>query len=222
MFPKIHRSSVGTELKFTNDFTNISGKSIRKYEKIREDIPEAQKCANAEKSFHIGHLRRNTILIRSYEKMIKVCFICHGNICRSPMAEFVFKDIVLKKGVADLFEIASCATSREEIGCDIHYGTKDKLKKEGIAFTRRRAVQLTREDYEYYDYLLAMDTNNLRNINRIIGSDSLNKVHLLLEFAGLNRSIADPWYTGDFDETYKDVCLGCEAFFEHLKLKGEI
>ena len=154
--------------------------------------------------------------------MIKVMFICHGNICRSPMAEFVMKDLVKKKGLEDLFEIASCATSREEIENDMHYGSKNKLRDKGIPFTRRRAVQLTRADYDTYDYLIAMDGYNLRNINHIIGVDSEKKIHLLLEYAGELRDIADPWYTGNFDDTYEDVCKGCDAFLEYLKKKGEI
>lgn len=132
------------------------------------------------------------------------------------------KDLVKKKGLEDVFEIASCATSREEIGNDMHYGSKDKLREVGIPFSRRRAVQLTRGDYEYCDYLIAMDGYNLRNITRIIGSDPEKKVHLLLEFAGELRDIADPWYTGNFDDTYDDVRKGCDAFFEYLKRKGEI
>ncbi len=99
--------------------------------------------------------------------MIRVLFICHGNICRSPMAEFVFKDMVSKRGMSDMFYIASAATSREEIGNDIHYGTKQKLDEEGIPYTRRGAVQITKKDYEKYDYILLMDTNNIRNIKRI-------------------------------------------------------
>ena len=154
--------------------------------------------------------------------MIKIMFICHGNICRSPMAEFVMKDLVKKKGVEDLFEIASCATSREEIGCDMHHGSKTKLREVGIAFSRRQAVQLTRADYEKYDYLIAMDANNLRNISRIIGDDPERKVHLLLEYAGELRNIADPWYTGNFDETYDDVRKGCDAFYDYLCRKGEL
>jgi len=154
--------------------------------------------------------------------MMKIMFVCHGNICRSTMAEFVFKDIVRKKGLEDVFEIASSATSREEIGNDIHPGTRRKLTEEGVPFTRRRAVQLTRRDYDAYDMLIGMDAANIRNMMRIIGSDPENKMHLLLEFAGKNRGIADPWYTGNFEDTYADVREGCEALFGYLEENGEI
>ena len=148
---------------------------------------------------------------------VKILFICHGNICRSPMAEFVMKHMVREEGLEKNFYIASAATSREEIGNDIHYGTRAKLREEGIPFARRQAVQLRLEDYEKYDYLIAMDRNNLRNIQRIIGEDPAGKVRLLLEFAGEYRDIADPWYTGNFDETYDDVTKGCEALLREIR-----
>lgn len=149
--------------------------------------------------------------------MTKVLFVCHGNICRSPMAEFLLKDMVEKKDLEACFEIASAATSREEIGNPVHRGTRNKLAQFGISVAGKTARQMTRKDYEYYDYVIAMDRNNLRNIDRIIGSDSLNKVSLLLDFAGRNgESIADPWYTGDFDLTYKDVKVGLDGFLKYL------
>lgn len=149
--------------------------------------------------------------------MTRIMFICLGNICRSPMAEFVMKELVRRAGEEKEFEIASSATSREEIGNDIHYGTRRMLEEMNIPFTRRAAVQLTRADYDKYDLLLAMDTSNLRNIERIMGGDPEGKVHLLLEYAGENRSIADPWYTGNFEETWRDVLRGCEALYKSLK-----
>lgn len=148
--------------------------------------------------------------------MIKVLFICHGNICRSPMAEFVFKDMVNKRGIAEHFEIASAATSMEEIGNDIHYGTRGILQEHRIPFCRRRARQITRKDYDYYDYLIGMDTANIRNMNRTFGGDPDNKIYKLLAFAGIGRDVADPWYTGDFDITYRDVRQGLEAFLKEL------
>ena len=151
--------------------------------------------------------------------MTKILMICHGNICRSTMAEFVMKDMVRKAGLEDEYYIESAATSREEIGNDTHPGTKRKLTEVGIPFTKRRARQVTKNDYDEYDYLVIMDQNNFRNLNRIIGSDPENKVFKLLDFAGKNRDIADPWYTGNFDETYDDVVEGCSALLEHLESK---
>lgn len=148
--------------------------------------------------------------------MIKILFICHGNICRSPMAEFVMKELVRRGGDAKRFKIASCAVSREELGNDIHCGTRRKLLEAGIPFEKRQAAQLTRAEYAAWDYLIAMDTANIRGIERITGGDPAHKIHLLLEFAGEKRSIADPWYTGDFDETYRDVVRGCKALYETL------
>ena len=154
--------------------------------------------------------------------MIKVLFICHGNICRSPMAEFVFKDMVKKQYLDNKFHIESAATSREEIGNDVHHGTRRKLAEVGIPVERRKARQVTKADYDSYDYLLLMDEWNHRNLMRIIGSDNENKVHGLLDFSKKPRDIADPWYTGNFDITYDDVVEGCETFLEYLKEKGEI
>lgn len=147
--------------------------------------------------------------------MTKVLFVCHGNICRSPMAEFLMKDMVQKAGRAAEFEIASAATSREEIGNPVHYGTRNKLAQLGISVAGKTARQMSRRDYEYYDYVIAMDSNNLRNIERIIGKDDLHKVTLLLDYAGRkSESIADPWYTGDFEVTYSDIMQGLEGFLK--------
>ncbi|MBE6797268.1 MAG: low molecular weight phosphotyrosine protein phosphatase [Ruminococcaceae bacterium] len=148
--------------------------------------------------------------------MTKVMFVCHGNICRSPMAEFVFKDIVAKQNLSNEFIIDSSATSREEIGNGIHYGTRAKLIEKNIPFDDHHAVQFTKKDYNDYDYILLMDRNNLRNITRIIGEDTENKIHLLLDFAS-GGDIADPWYTGNFDDTYRDIVEGCAAFLEYLR-----
>ena len=149
--------------------------------------------------------------------MIKILFICHGNICRSPMAEFLLKDIVNKRGLADAFEIASAATSREEIGNPVHYGTRTKLVQFGISVAGKHAVQVTKRDYEHYDLLLVMDSNNIRNLRRVIGEDTQNKVHLLLDYTERKgESIADPWYTGDFDVTYNDIMEGLAGLLEQL------
>lgn len=149
--------------------------------------------------------------------MHKILFICHGNICRSPMAEFLLKDIVNKRGLADAFEIASAATSREEIGNPVHYGTRNKLAQFGISVAGKHAVQVTKRDYEHYDLLLVMDSNNIRNLRRVIGEDTQNKVHLMLDYTERNgESIADPWYTGDFDVTYNDIMEGLAGLLEQL------
>ena len=151
--------------------------------------------------------------------MYKILFVCHGNICRSPMAEFVMKDIVAKAGKSDEFYIASCATSTEEIGNPVHHGTRRKLAEVGISCDGKRAVQLTKSDYNKYDYIIAMDEMNIKNIMRIIKSDPECKVSLLLSHAGMSGSIADPWYTGNFDDTYRDVLLGCKALFNEIVSK---
>ncbi|MBQ8378787.1 MAG: low molecular weight phosphotyrosine protein phosphatase [Oscillospiraceae bacterium] len=153
--------------------------------------------------------------------MLKLLFVCHGNICRSPMAEFVMKDIVRKNGLSDEIYVESCATSTEEIGNDIHYGTKRKLTEMGIPFEKRGARQITKKDYENFDYIILMDSYNVRNLKRIIPDDTKNKVFKLLDFSERKgEDIADPWYTGNFDETYNDVLEGCNGLL--LKLKSEI
>lgn len=146
--------------------------------------------------------------------MIRVLFVCHGNICRSPMAEFVMKDLVSRRGLADHFVIASAATSTEEIGNPVHRGTVKKLAEYGISTKGKYAVQMKKSDYDRYDLLIGMDHWNIRNIMRILKKDPEGKVHLLLEFAGQADEIADPWYTGNFDVTYEDGRRGCEALLE--------
>ena len=148
--------------------------------------------------------------------MYKILFVCHGNICRSPMAEFVMKDLVEKCGKSDDFLIESRATSTEEIGNPVHQGTRRKLAEHGISCSGKRAVQLRKSDYEKYDLLICMDDWNVRNTLRIIVSDPQNKVRKLLSFAGESGDITDPWYTGNFDETYDDVLRGCTALLEKL------
>ena len=149
--------------------------------------------------------------------MINILFICHGNICRSPMAEFVMKDLVKKRGLEGEIYIESAATSTEELGNDMHRGSKAKLREVGIPFSRRSARQLTRRDYERFDYLIVMDSHNLRNLMRIIGADESGKVHRLLDFTPRRgQDIADPWYTGNFDATYDDISLGCEGLLSYL------
>ncbi len=149
--------------------------------------------------------------------MISILFICHGNICRSPMAEFVLKDMVRKLGVAEQFVIESAATSTEEIGNGVHYGTRQKLAQMGVYCGSHYAVQVTKRDYDKYDYLIVMDSNNIRNLMRIIGGDPAGKVHMLLDFTERKgQSIADPWYTGNFDKTYDDVVEGCNGLLRYF------
>lgn len=147
---------------------------------------------------------------------IKILFVCHGNICRSPMAEFVMKDMVRKAELTSAFEIASAATSTDEIGSPVHRGTRAKLREAGISCAGKTARQITRRDYEDYDLLIGMDLANVRNMRRAWNNDPNDKVHLLLEYAGLSREVADPWYTGDFDATYRDVVLGCTGLLNFL------
>jgi len=152
--------------------------------------------------------------------MIKVLFVCHGNICRSTMAEFVFKDMVAKKGLEKEFYIASAGTSREELGNPVHHGTRKKLAEVGISCAGKVATQLRREDYDKYDYILGMDHWNIKNMYRILGEDPDGKVKLLLEYAGEDADIADPWYTGDFEATYRDVMRGSTELLAHIIKEG--
>ena len=154
--------------------------------------------------------------------MIKVLFLCHGNICRSPMAEYLFRDMVQKKGLSDCFHIASAATSREEIGNGVYPPAKRKLASVGISCTMHHARQVTKADYDAYDYLLVAERYNIPNLMRQIKEDPQHKVSRLLDFSTHPRDIADPWYTGDFDVTYDDIMEGLEAFLEHLKKEGKL
>ena len=147
---------------------------------------------------------------------VRVLFICHGNICRSTMCESVLTHIIKQKHLESRFHIASAATSREEIGNPPHYGTVNKLRQVGIPVVPHRAVQMTKQDYEDYDYLIGMDSANIRNMTRIAGGDPEGKIYKLLTFAGSDRDVADPWYTGDFDATYRDVLAGCQGLLAYL------
>lgn len=148
--------------------------------------------------------------------MTKILFICHGNICRSTMAQYVLQHMVKERGIAEQFYIDSAATSNEEIGNGVHHGTRNKLNREGIYCGNHKARRITKQDYKEYDYIIGMDTANIRNIERIVGPDFEQKVYKLLQFAGEGGDIADPWYTGNFDATYEDVVRGCEGLLKNL------
>ncbi len=149
--------------------------------------------------------------------MVKIMFVCLGNICRSPMAEFLMKDIVKDKGMADDFYIMSAATSTEALGCAPHRGTREKLAEYGISVQGKKAVQLTRQDYEKYDYFLGMEKANLYAMYRIFGGDPQQKIYRLLDFSDSPRDIADPWYTGNFEKTFSDIQEGISAFLAYLQ-----
>ena len=151
----------------------------------------------------------------------RILFICHGNICRSPMAEYILKDMVEKAGRAEEFEIASAATSTEEIGNDIYPPAKRILTQKGVKFESRQARQITKQDYDYYDFIIAMDDNNLRNLKRLLGEDTEHKISLMMDYAGKHRDVADPWYTGDFETTYNDIIEGCRGFLHSASLRSK-
>ena len=148
--------------------------------------------------------------------MIRVLFLCHGNICRSPMAEYMFRDLLRKEGLSERFEVSSAAVSREEIGNDVYPPAKEILRRKGIPFERRRARQVTKEDLGYYDHILIMDAYNGTYLRRLFPSADLSKVSLLLSYAGKDRDISDPWYTGDFERTYEDLEEGLKAFLHEV------
>ncbi|MBO4416203.1 MAG: low molecular weight phosphotyrosine protein phosphatase [Lachnospiraceae bacterium] len=148
--------------------------------------------------------------------MIRILFVCHGNICRSTLAQSLLTYMVKERGIEDMFEIDSAATSTEEIGNPPHYGTVRKLREEGVPLVPHRARRMLKRDYEYYDYLIGMDSANIRNMTRIAEGDPDSKIYKMLEFADSSADVADPWYTGDFDATYRDVKIGLEGFLRSL------
>ena len=151
--------------------------------------------------------------------MTKILFVCHGNICRSPMAEYVMKDLVKQAGLEKEFSIASAATSTEEIGNGVYPPARRKLQEHGIACTGHAARQLRQSDYQTYDLLIGMDRANLRNMLRICGGDPEGKISLLMDHTSRKGEVADPWYTGDFETTWQDVLEGCQELLEQLKRK---
>lgn len=148
--------------------------------------------------------------------VMRILFVCHGNICRSPMAEFVMRELVQQRGLSDSISVASAATSTEEIGNPVHPGTRKVLGAHGISTAGKCAVQLTAADVDAYDIFIGMDSQNIRNMHRILGKAGTDKIFTLLSFCGSNRDIDDPWYTGDFQKTYRDVTDGCRALLTYL------
>lgn len=143
--------------------------------------------------------------------MVKILFVCRGNICRSPMAEFIMRNLVKQAGRDNEFEIASCATSTEELGKPVYPPAKRKLEEQGICCEGKRARQMTLDDYSYYDYIIAMDNYNLRNMTRFVGEDEEGKVSLLMDYTDTPGDVADPWFMGNFDGTYNDILRGCKG-----------
>ena len=155
-----------------------------------------------------------------YSHLVRVLFVCHGNICRSTMCQSVFSHMVKQRGLENRFVIDSAATSDEETGNPPHHGTVRKLREEGIPLIDHRARRVCARDYERFDYIIGMDGANIRNLNRFFGGDPENKVSKLLSYAGSSRDIADPWYTGNFDETYSDITEGLNGFLKYLEANG--
>ena len=147
----------------------------------------------------------------------RLLFVCHGNICRSPMAEMVMKRLVREAGRSEQFEIASAATSTEEIGNPVYPPARRKLAEHGISCDGKTSRHITREDYLYYDVIIAMDQNNLRNLRRLLGEDTEHKIHLLMDYTNRPGDVADPWYTGDFEATWRDVLEGCQGLLAKMR-----
>ncbi len=154
--------------------------------------------------------------------MIKVLLVCLGNICRSPMAEYILKDMVKKQGLEEQFYIESAATSEGEIGNPMHTGTKNKLQQKNIPCGNHRARKITKQDYKKFDYIIGMEEQNVIHIKKIVGKDEENKIYQLMDFSNQPRNIADPWYTRNFDKTYEDIVEGLEGFMEYLKKEKKI
>ena len=153
---------------------------------------------------------------------MKILFVCHGNICRSPMAEFVFKKMAEERGLSDKFEVASRGTSAEELGNPVYPPARRELLRHGISTDGKYAIQLTRADYDKYDLLIGMDSANIRNMHRLFGSDPKGKIRKLMDYTTRPGDVDDPWYSGKFDVTYRDVCDGCEALISELAVIAEI
>ena len=154
--------------------------------------------------------------------MMRILFVCHGNICRSPMAEFIMKDIVKKKGLSERFEISSAATSTEEIGSFVYPPARKILAENKISCSGKTARQISLKDYSYYDMIIGMDKYNIKNMMRFFGDDPYSKIYMLLDFTDKKGDVDDPWYTDDFKTAYNDILYGCNALFEYLNTNKKI
>lgn len=198
---------------FTTPITTpFARKSTQIYGDLRRLWEKAKIKESAKKPEITGLCR----LIKGYKIMIKVLFVCHGNICRSPMAEFLMKDLVKKAGLESQFHIESAATSREELGNPVYPPARRKLAEHGINCGGHAARQLTSRDYDKYDLLIGMDSANLRDMHRICGGDYAGKMSLLMDHTARPGNVADPWYTGDFEATWRDVLEGCQGLLKEL------
>lgn len=153
--------------------------------------------------------------------MVKILFVCHGNICRSPMAEFIMNDMAARRGLEGKIAAESAAVSREEIGNDMYPSAKRKLSEHGVPFSGRAARQINEQDLIRYDHIIAMDRSNLRLLRHMFGEDKTKNVRLLMEIAGQDRDVEDPWYTGDFEQAYSDIAVGCEALLQYICKKDK-
>ena len=151
--------------------------------------------------------------------MKKILFVCHGNICRSPMAEFILKDMIKQRGLDEFFEVASAATSSEEIGNSVYPPAQRMLAQHGISCKGKIARKITVNDYNYYDIIIGMDNANMYNMKRFWNDTDKKLKHIMIDFAKVNRDVADPWYTGDFQQTYDDLILGCEAIMKEILIQ---
>ncbi len=208
---------------FYYNFTTNDGYDLPPFAKI---LKNSQKIS---KFYHLGKSPQNPANLGISGRnlvMIRIMFVCHGNICRSPMAEFIMKKLVNDEGLADQFLISSSATSTEEIwhgqGNPVYPPAKAELKKHGISADGKFAIQLQASDYDKYDYLIGMDTMNIRNMKRILGADKEEKIYKMMTFAGSSDDVADPWYSGDFRTTYNDIDEACRGLLKYLKERNKI
>ena len=202
---------------FFHSFSTLAMKNMRKHEKICRIIRKYSLLFMLCQNELWGYFTKIIKYLRRFEKMYKIMFVCHGNICRSPMAEFIMKKLAAENGLSDEIYITSCATSTEELGNSVYPPAKAELARHGIGCAGKTAVQLKKSDYDKYDLFVGMDTANIRNMMRIFGSDKDGKVYKLLTFAGRGDDVSDPWYSRDFGKAYSDIDEGCQGLLRHLR-----